>query len=128
MMIDLVLGEVSLDGSVQSDQQMEASAPNALAGRGWEEGLDSVQTQSEGSNKVKPPGRVPLQPRLHFWMLVGGEVVHHSMDRLSRRDSAPTVLKERMNSLWWWQCMQRPITVPSSTFSAANNVVVPCRT
>jgi hypothetical protein len=26
-----------------------------------------------------------------------------------------------------WRCMQRPITVPSSTLSAANRVVVPCR-
>ena len=28
---------------------------------------------------------------------------------------------------WWWHCMQRAITVPSSTLSAANSVVVPCR-
>ena len=32
-----------------------------------------------------------------------------------------------MNSRWRWRCMQRPITVPSSTLSAANRVVVPCR-
>ena len=30
-----------------------------------------------------------------------------------------------MNSWWRWRCMQRPITVPSSTLSAANKVVAP---
>jgi hypothetical protein len=38
-----------------------------------------------------------------------------------------TALRKRMNSTWRWRCMQRPMTVPSSTLSAANRVVVPCR-
>jgi hypothetical protein len=38
-----------------------------------------------------------------------------------------TALRKAMNS--WWRCwgMQRPTTVPSSTLSAANRVVVPLR-
>src|SRR6266566_4512041 len=36
--------------------------------------------------------------------------------------SRSTALRKRMNSRWRWRCMQRPITVPSSTLSAANRV------
>lgn len=36
-----------------------------------------------------------------------------------------TTFRKRMNSWWVWRCMQRPITLPSSTSKAANNVVVP---
>jgi hypothetical protein len=30
------------------------------------------------------------------------------------RDLRSTALRKRMNSLWRWRCMQRPITVPST--------------
>src|SRR6267154_445448 len=39
--------------------------------------------------------------------------------------SRSTALRKRMNSRWLRRCMQRPITVPSSTLSAASSVVVP---
>ena len=40
--------------------------------------------------------------------------------------SRSTVLRKRMNYSCLWRCIQRPITVPSSTLSAANSVVVLC--
>ena len=67
------------------------------------------------------------QPSQHLGMFVGGIVVEHRMDQLAGRDFALDGVEERMNSRWRWRCMQRPMTVPSSTLSAANRVVVPCR-
>jgi hypothetical protein len=32
-------------------------------------------------------------------------------------------LRKRMNSRWRWRCIQRPITLPSSTLSAADRLV-----
>ena len=46
--------------------------------------------------------------------LVGGNRAFNSVEKADEFDVAG-------------RCMQRPMTVPSSTLSAANRVVVPCR-
>ena len=84
------------------------------------------QEQEVGTKwKVKRSWR-PSQART-FGMLVGGVVVEDHMDALAGRISASMALRKRMNSWWRWRCMQRPMTLPSSTLRAANRVVVPCR-
>ena len=60
-------------------------------------------------------------------MLVGGIVVEDDMDRLASRDLSLDSVEEANEFETAMRCMQRPITVPSSTLSAANRVVVPCR-
>jgi hypothetical protein len=57
-------------------------------------------------------------------MLVRGVIVEDGVDQPAGT-AASTVLRKRMKS--WWRAMQRPMAVPSSTFSAANSVVVACR-
>jgi hypothetical protein len=67
------------------------------------------------------------QPGQHFGMLVGGIIVKDDMDWPAGRDLTLDSMRKRMNSRWRCRYMQRRITVPSSTLSAANRVVVPCR-
>src|SRR6516162_9654336 len=67
------------------------------------------------------------QPSQHLGMFVSGVVVEHRVDQLASRDLARDASRKRMNSQWRWRCMQRPMTVSSSTLSAANRLVVRCR-
>ena len=67
------------------------------------------------------------QPGQHLWMLVGGIIVEDDVDRLVSRDLALDGIEKTDAFEVRWRCMQRPITVPSSTLSAANRVLVPCR-
>ena len=60
-------------------------------------------------------------------MLVGGIVVDDGVDRFSGRHIAFDRIEEADELLMAVRCMLRPITVPSSTLRAANNVVVPWR-
>ena len=71
------------------------------------------------------------QPRLDFGMFVGGVVVNDGVDYLVRWDIAFNLIEEADELLMplgvLGRCMLRPMTVPSSTFRAANKVVVPLR-
>jgi hypothetical protein len=60
-------------------------------------------------------------------MLVGCVVVDDGLDDPAGWHRQRDGIEKRMNAACRWRCMQRPITVPSSTFSAANSVVVPWR-
>ena len=60
-------------------------------------------------------------------MLVRGVVVEDGVDQLAGRHRALDGIEEAMNSWWRWRAMHWPITLPSSTLSAANRVVVPWR-
>src|SRR4029434_10012465 len=86
--IRVVLGEVALDGSLQVDDRMEATAADALASERREEGLDRVEPGARGGREVEGPARVTLQPGSSLGVLVGGVVVDDGLDQLAGRDSA----------------------------------------
>ena len=67
---------------------------------------------------MERPARMPFQPGFDLRMFVGGVVVDDGFDQLAGRHR----LRKRMNSSCRCCCMQRPITRPSSTLSAANRV------
>jgi hypothetical protein len=93
-----VLGEVALDGGLQVDDRMEATAADALASERREEGLDRVEPGARGGREVEGPARVTLQPRPNRGVLVGGVVVDDGLNQLAGRDSAFDGLRKRMNS------------------------------
>ena len=69
-----------------------------------------------------------VEPLPHLGVLVGGVVVEDRRGSPCRpARSRSTALRKRMNSWCRWRCMHWPMTVPSSTLSAANRVVVPLR-
>ena len=76
---------------------------------------------------MKHEARMSGEPVQDLRVLMAGVVVEDDMDDLAGRDRASIALRKRMNSWCRWRCMQRPMTLPSSTFNAANSVVVPLR-
>ena len=76
---------------------------------------------------MEAPAWMTRQPGQHFWVLVGGIVVEDDMDRPIGRDLALDSIEEADEFEVGRRCMQRPITVPSSTLSTENRVVMPCR-
>jgi len=121
----IVFGKISLDRRLPTERKM----PRRMRCRVilGEEVLHRIEPGCRGRGEVKGPPRMARQPGQHFRMLVGGVVSRTTWIDLSAATSRSTVLRKRMNSLWRWRCMQRPMTVPSSRLSAANRVVVPCR-
>ena len=82
------------------------------------------QEQEVGTKwKVKRSWR-PSQART-LACLWAGVVVEDHMDALAGRDIGLDGAEEADELLVG--CMQRPMTLPSSTLRAANRVVVPCR-
>jgi hypothetical protein len=68
-----------------------------------------------------PADGAPAKPAP--WDVCGGVVVERRMDQLTGGDFAFDGVEEADEFAVRWRCMQRPITVPSSTLSAANRVV-----
>ena len=105
---------------------MEHAAPEAAVGESGKEPLDRVEPRGRGRREVEGPARVPREPCPDLGVLVAAVVVEHDMDQLAGRDVALETVEEA-NELLVPVCMHCPITVPSSTFMAANSVVVPLR-
>ena len=71
--------------------------------------------------------RMAGEPGADLGVLVGAIVVEDHVDHLAGRDLAFAAVQQADELLMRWRCMHWPITVPSSTSSAANSVVVPWR-
>ena len=72
--------------------------------------------------------RMRIEPRLNFGMRVGGVVVENEMDLAPLRDRGVEVGQEGEETRYAvFRGAHRASTVPSSTFNAANRLVVPWR-
>ena len=74
---------IAIDGGLQVDDGVKASAPDAFSCQGGEEGFDCVEARSGCRRDVEPPAGMAHQPLLDLGMLVGGVVVDHSFDQFS---------------------------------------------
>ena len=74
---------------------------------------------------MESPVRMARQPGQYLGMFVGGVVVEDDVD-WPVGCNLPLDGIEKADE-FDMRCMQRPMTVPSSTLRAANRVVVPCR-
>jgi hypothetical protein len=68
---------------------------------------------------------VAIEPGPHLGMFVPAIIVEDNVDDFADRDMAFNRTKKADELLVRWRCMQRPITLPSSTSRAANSVVAP---
>ncbi len=59
--------------------------------------------------------------------LVGGYLALQSVQEPDEFLMPPLVVCKQATAGQWWRCIFCPLTVPSSTLSAANSVVVPLR-
>jgi len=74
---------IAIDGGLQVDDGVKASALDAFSRQGGEEGFDCVEPRSGCRRDVEPPAGMAHQPLLDLGMLVGGVVVDHSFDQFS---------------------------------------------
>ena len=123
----VVLGQEAVDGGLKVDEGMKDAAFEASVGEFCEEALDGIEPGARRWCKVEGKARVPVEPLADLWVLVSGIVVEDHMDCFAGWGAGFDQIEKRMNSWWRWRCMLRPITVPSSTLSAAKSVVVPLR-
>ena len=119
----VVLGEIAVDGGLEVDDRAEHPTLEPSLGEGGEEVFDGVEPGAGSWREVEGPARMASEPSPDLRMLMGGVVIGDRVDGTVRS----IALRKRMNSSCRCRCMQRPMTVPSRTFSAANSVVVPCR-
>ena len=76
---------------------------------------------------MEDPARVAHEPVPHLGLLVGDVVVEHDVDQLAGRHRALDLVEEADELLVPVGLHAAASTVPSSTLSAANSVVVPWR-
>ena len=72
--------EVLVDCSLQTSDGVEAATPYPLAREGGEERFDRIQPGAGCRREVEGPARMPREPGLHLWMLMGGVVVDDSLN------------------------------------------------
>ncbi len=77
--IDVVMGNIQIDGQLQFCHAGKAVAPDALVGDVAKEALDHVQPRGAGRGEVHDEARVAGQPLLHVRVAVRGVVVHDQM-------------------------------------------------
>ena len=119
--LGVVIVEEAVDSGLEVGDGPEDAALETALGQDGEEALDGVEPRRGGRREVERPARMARKPSPHGRMLVGGVVVEDRMDGLADGNLVAPIDSQRP------LCMLRPITVPSSTFIAANRVVVPFR-
>ena len=105
----------------------EASAPNCLVSYQREEALDLVEPRAVGRDEVHVPARPSCQPSLDLRLVVGGVFVGDAVDVQVGRRSLVNLAQERQELLMPVARLAGSQHPPLSTFSAANNLVVPLR-
>ena len=123
----VVVDDEAVDVGLQIDDAFEDPAFEAALGEDGEETFDGVEPTGRGRREVKSPARMTPEPLNSLGVLVGGVVVEDGVDGLSGRDLTLDGVQEADELLMAVACMQRPMTLPSSTSKAAKRVVVPWR-
>ena len=90
----------AIDRGLEVDDRAEHAAFEAALGQLGEEALDSVEPGGRGRRVMEHKARMPAEPGPRLGVFVRAVIVEDHV-------------------------MQRPITLPSRTSRAANNVVVP---
>ena len=120
----IVLAEIAVDRGLQIDERAEDAALQAATGQG----LDRIGPGARGGGEMESPAWMAGEPSAHLGVLVGGIIVEDRVDQLAGGYRSLDAVQETNELLVpVARHMHWPITVPSSTLSAANNVVVPCR-
>src|SRR5207253_1690112 len=101
------------------------AAAEAALGQLGEEALDGVEPGGRGRGVMEGEAWMAPEPSPRLGMLVRAVVVEDHVNDLARRDLGLDSVQEADEFLCRCRCMQRPITLPSSTSNAANSVVVP---
>ena len=123
----VVLVDEAVDGGLEVDDGVEDAAPEPPLGELGEEAFDGIQPGAGCRHEVEGPAGMAVEPCADLRVLVGGVVVEDGVDVAVGRHRALDGVEEADELLVAMPGHVRPMTVPSSTLSAANSVVVPWR-
>jgi hypothetical protein len=110
---------------LEIDDALEDAALEPLFGQFGEEPLDRIEPRCRGRSEVKMEPGMPFEPGTHLGVLVRGVIVDDQVELRRGPGLAVDLVEKADEFLMPMRAMHWPITVPSSTSSAANNVVVP---
>ena len=119
--------DVLVDLLHQLAHAAKRAAPDGLLSNQAEPALDLVELAGVGRRVMNVIARMTCQPGFDPRMFVGGVVVGDQMDLELSRNVVVEVIKKRQKLLVAMARLHWVMTDPSSTLSAANSVVVPCR-
>ena len=117
----------AVDGGLKLDNPCKDDAFEALPGELGKQALDRIGPGAGSRGEVEGEARMPRQPSGDLWVLMGGVVVEHHVDRFVGRHLTFDGIEKADELLMRWRCIQRPMTLPSRMSRAANRVVVPWR-
>lgn len=80
---DVVLGDETVDGSLQVDNRMEHAVLEPAPRQFCEEPFDRIQPGCRRRDEVEGPARMPGQPGAHLGVFVGAVVVEDDVDGLA---------------------------------------------
>src|SRR5262249_46557214 len=123
----VVLGEIAVDGGLKVDDRAEHATLEPSLGEGGKKFSTALSQEQEVGVKCKVQRGWRASQARTFGCLWGAELSSLAWLRVPAGTARSIALRKRMSSSCRCRCMQRPMTVPSRTFSAANSVVVPCR-
>ena len=127
--LGLVVGfsHEAVDGGLKLDNRGEDAAFEALPGERGKQAFDGIGPGAGSRGEVESEARMARQPDGDSWVLMGGVVVEHHVDRFVGRHLTFDGIEKADELLMRWRCIQRPMTLPSRMSRAANRVVVPLR-
>ena len=121
------MSDILVDLVHQFAHALERTAPDGLLGDQCEPALNLVEPACVGRGVVYVEAGMPRQPRFDPRMLVGAVVVAIRWTASPSGTLRSRSLRKARNSWCRWHGLHWGMTEPSSTSSAANSVVVPCR-
>jgi hypothetical protein len=121
------LGNETLDGGLEIDEGSKYTALQSALAQLGKEAFDGIEPGGRFGRVVEGEAGMVVEPGPHPGVFVAAVVVEDEVDELAGRNFRLDRIEEADELLCRWRCMQRPMTLPSSTSSAANNVVVPLR-
>ena len=125
--IFVVQPNILLDGGHQVRHAAEDASTDTLACDLSKPSLRQVQPRRTCRRKVKMEAGMLFQPSFDLGMFVRSVVVENHMDSQPLGVSRSICRRKCRNSTFRCLGKQVPMTLPSSTFNAANRQVVPLR-
>jgi hypothetical protein len=124
----VVMRHIIFDGARQIRETAERASTNAFACDVRKPAFDEVQPRGAGRYEVAMVSRMGGEPGLDLRVRVRAVVIEDQVNAPTLR-GRPIELREEPQKLGMPFSRRAPATtVPSSTFKAANRLVVPCRT
>ena len=117
----------AVDGGLKLDNRCEDAAFEALPGELGKQAFDGIGPGAGSRGEVEGEARMPRQPGGDLWVLMGGVVVEHHVDRFVGRHLTFDGIEKADELLMPVALHTAPDDLAFEDVEAANRVVVPWR-